>query len=85
MKIFEFIKNDDPLILKLKELIYFDEVWMFPGENVYTYLSTILDKEIPDEFKKISKDIVEELNKRSVAVEDFDVEYENIIKGIFKI
>ena len=50
-----------------------------------TDLSTILDKEIPDEFKKISKDIVEELNKRSVAVEDFDVEYENIIKGIFKI
>jgi hypothetical protein len=37
-KLYEFVQNKGTSILEIRQLIYFDEKWMFPGEYIYDQL-----------------------------------------------
>ena len=71
------IKND--YLVKIKELIFFDECWMFPEYSVLEYLKSC-DYEIPSDFVEIGKKIVNILNSKNTNIEDFDLEFDNIVK-----
>jgi len=51
MKTFEFVNNNFNMMLKIKELIFFeDNMWMFPQYNLKEYLEETLETKIPDYF-----------------------------------
>jgi hypothetical protein len=77
MNEFREIKND--YIVKIKELIFFDECWMFPEYSIIEYLKSY-DDEIPIDFIEIGNKIVNILNSKNINIEDFDLEFDNIVK-----
>lgn len=86
MKLYEFINNNDFLLVKLKQLIYFDEKWMFPNTNIVnSFLSKSLKTDIPKQFNVLSKKIVDELNKRNIPPSKFNINFDLILKEITKI
>lgn len=86
MKLYEFITNNDVLLIKLRQLIYFDEKWMFPNINIVnSFLSKSLKTDIPKQFNVLSEKVVNELNERNISPSDFSVNFDIIIKEITKI
>jgi hypothetical protein len=81
MKLYEFISNNDVLLIKLRQLIYFDEKWMFPNTDIVnSFLTKSLKTDIPKQFNVLSKKVVDELNKRDIHPSDFSSNFDIIIK-----
>jgi hypothetical protein len=66
---------------KIEEIIYFDVEWKFPEYNLNNYLE--FDKNLFDEFVKISKLIVNDFNKRNIDPETYtkDIFYQ-VVKDL---
>ena len=73
----EFINIDMSYLIKLKELIFFDEIWKFPEYNIMEYLNTF--DNIPSNFYDIALKVVNILNEKCVNLENFDVEFNKIV------
>jgi|688.fasta_scaffold670881_1 hypothetical protein len=73
----EFINIDMSYLIKLKELIFFDEIWKFPEYNIIEYLNTF--DNIPSNFYDIALKVVNILNEKCVNLENFDVEFNKIV------
>jgi hypothetical protein len=78
MRLYEFVNNNSELLELIKDLIYFDEKWMFPKHNIKEFLES--DYNITDEFFIFSEKVVNELNSNKVDVYDFENSFKNIIK-----
>jgi hypothetical protein len=85
MKIFEFINNENYIDI-IDEFIFWDgDEWMFPdSEGGDIHIGAIVGKGNLPEFKKISKIIVDKLNEREVGVDNYELEFNKIIKEITK-
>lgn len=85
MKIFEFINNENYIDI-IDEFIFWDgDEWMFPdSEGGDIHIGAIVGKGNLREFKKISKIIVDKLNERGVDVDNYELEFNKIIKEITK-
>lgn len=81
-KIYEFIENKDVLMKELEDIIYFDEKWMIPGDNIYDFISRRSKITIPDDFKKLASDVVYELNNKKIHPHKFLSGYNSIIKKL---
>jgi hypothetical protein len=83
MKLYEFVNNNNNIEI-VKRLIFFDEEWSFPNsKSSDEYISGIIGNEKIEEYKKISKIIVDELNKNLIEPHDFESSFKKIIKELF--
>jgi hypothetical protein len=70
MKINEFVGNEN--LKKIEELIYFDEVWMFPEYNLNEYLG-LSDIEF-NKMMDYSKLVIDKFNQLKIKPEDYTSE-----------
>lgn len=80
MKLYEFVNNNSELLELIKDLIYFDEKWMFPQYNIKEFLKH--DYNITDDFLFFSEKLVNELNNNKVDINDFEKSFKRIIKEL---
>jgi Ni,Fe-hydrogenase I large subunit len=80
MKINELLTNDNKLIEKIEELIYFDEIWKFPEYNLKEYLN-IIDSEYLNMID-ISTKIVSQMNNQKLDPNNYNKEiFYKVIKS----
>ena len=75
MIINEFLNINNDFLDKVKEFIYFDEIWKFPEYNLKDHLG--IDD---DNFFKIGLYLVKVLNDEHVSVGDFEIRLNKILK-----
>lgn len=74
----EFKNTDKTYLNKIKELIFFDDIWRFPEYSIIEYLK-ISDNNLPSDFLTIANKIVDILNNENVQINDFTEKYNEII------